>query len=171
MNLTKRKFFTRDEIFTADKKIQNALFILVYFLFHWNIRSCIFLINVFTQIYSILWWKVSYNFNVKRSYCILNFANQRFFSSFMILDTLHSSDCSLSSISHILSESVMSFSCGKTLLQIEFCLSKVQIFKGECLLMSFNCLLQSITKTIKIRWTRHAGHCWRSRDKLISDVL
>ena len=26
-------------------------------------------------------------------------------------------------------------------------------------------------KTIKIRWTRHAGHCWRSRDKLISDVL
>ena len=28
-----------------------------------------------------------------------------------------------------------------------------------------------ITKTIKIRWTRHVGHCWRSRDKLISDVL
>ena len=28
-----------------------------------------------------------------------------------------------------------------------------------------------ITKTIKIRWTRHAGHCWRSRDELISDVL
>ena len=26
-----------------------------------------------------------------------------------------------------------------------------------------------ITKTIKIRWTRHAGHCWRSRDELISD--
>ena len=26
-------------------------------------------------------------------------------------------------------------------------------------------------KTIKIRRTRHAGHCWRSRDKLISDVL
>ena len=21
------------------------------------------------------------------------------------------------------------------------------------------------------RWTRHAGHCWRSRDELISDVL
>ena len=31
--------------------------------------------------------------------------------------------------------------------------------------------LPSITKTIKIRWTRHAGHCWRSRDKLICDVL
>ena len=28
-----------------------------------------------------------------------------------------------------------------------------------------------ITKTIQIRWTRHPGHCWRSRDKLISDVL
>ena len=30
--------------------------------------------------------------------------------------------------------------------------------------------LPSITKTIKVRRTRHAGHCWRSRDKLISDV-
>ena len=28
-----------------------------------------------------------------------------------------------------------------------------------------------ITKTIKVRQTRHAGHCWRSRDELISDVL
>ena len=26
------------------------------------------------------------------------------------------------------------------------------------------------TKTIQIRWTRHAGHCWRSRDEFISDV-
>ena len=31
--------------------------------------------------------------------------------------------------------------------------------------------LPLITKTIKIRWTRHMGHCWRSRDELISDVL
>ena len=31
--------------------------------------------------------------------------------------------------------------------------------------------LPCIMKTIKIRQTRHAGHCWRSRDKLISDVL
>ena len=31
--------------------------------------------------------------------------------------------------------------------------------------------LPSITKTIQIRRTRHAGHCWRSRDELISDVL
>ena len=29
----------------------------------------------------------------------------------------------------------------------------------------------SITKTIKIRRTRHAGHGWRSRDELISDVF
>ena len=28
-----------------------------------------------------------------------------------------------------------------------------------------------ITKTIKVRRTRHVGHCWRSRDELISDVL
>ena len=28
-----------------------------------------------------------------------------------------------------------------------------------------------IMKTIKVRRTRHAGHCWSSRDKLISDVL
>ena len=31
--------------------------------------------------------------------------------------------------------------------------------------------LPPITKTIKIRRTRHAAHCWRSRDELISDVL
>ena len=28
-----------------------------------------------------------------------------------------------------------------------------------------------ITKTMKVRRTRHAGNCWRSRDELISDVL
>ena len=31
--------------------------------------------------------------------------------------------------------------------------------------------LPPITKTIQVRQTRHAGHCWRSRDKLISDLL
>ena len=31
--------------------------------------------------------------------------------------------------------------------------------------------LPPITKSIRIRRTRHAGHCWRSRDELISDVL
>ena len=28
-----------------------------------------------------------------------------------------------------------------------------------------------IAKTIQVRRTRHAGHCWRSKDELISDVL
>ena len=31
--------------------------------------------------------------------------------------------------------------------------------------------LPPITKTIKVRRTRHVGHCWRSRDELITDVL
>ena len=31
--------------------------------------------------------------------------------------------------------------------------------------------LPPITKTIQIRRTRHGGHSWRSRDKLISNVL
>ena len=31
--------------------------------------------------------------------------------------------------------------------------------------------LPPITKTIQARRIRHAGHCWRSRDELISDVL
>ena len=31
--------------------------------------------------------------------------------------------------------------------------------------------LPLITKTIQVRRARHAGHCWRSRDELIRDVL
>ena len=31
--------------------------------------------------------------------------------------------------------------------------------------------LPPITTTIQVRRTRHAGHCWRSRDELIRDVL
>ena len=31
--------------------------------------------------------------------------------------------------------------------------------------------LPPITKTIQVRWTRHAGHCWRSKNELISDIL
>ena len=31
--------------------------------------------------------------------------------------------------------------------------------------------LPLIRKTIRVRQTRHAGHCWRSRDELISGVL
>ena len=31
--------------------------------------------------------------------------------------------------------------------------------------------LPPITKTIQVRRTRYAGHCWRRRDELISDIL
>ena len=31
--------------------------------------------------------------------------------------------------------------------------------------------LPPISKTLQIRWTRHAEHCWRSKDELISDIL
>ena len=31
--------------------------------------------------------------------------------------------------------------------------------------------LPPIMKTIQVRQTKHAGHCWRSRNELISDVL
>ena len=31
--------------------------------------------------------------------------------------------------------------------------------------------LPPITETIQVRRTRHAGHCWRSKDELVSDVL
>ena len=31
--------------------------------------------------------------------------------------------------------------------------------------------LPPITTTIQVRRTRYAGHCWRSRDELINDVL
>ena len=31
--------------------------------------------------------------------------------------------------------------------------------------------LPPITKTIQVRRTRHPGHCWRSRDERISDIL
>ena len=31
--------------------------------------------------------------------------------------------------------------------------------------------LPPVTKTIQVRRTRHVGHCWRSKDELISDVL
>ena len=37
--------------------------------------------------------------------------------------------------------------------------------------LQLNGYLPPITKTIQVRRTRHAGHCWRSRDELIRDVL
>ena len=38
---------------------------------------------------------------------------------------------------------------------------------------SSNCMVtySSISKTIQVKQTRHAGHCWRSKGKFISDVL
>ena len=33
------------------------------------------------------------------------------------------------------------------------------------------CHLQLIAKTIQVRRTRYAGHCWISRDELVSDIL
>ena len=33
------------------------------------------------------------------------------------------------------------------------------------------CHLPPITKSIQVRRTRYAGHCWRSSDELISDIL
>ena len=31
--------------------------------------------------------------------------------------------------------------------------------------------LPPIMKTIQVRQTRHGGHCWRSKDELISDII
>ena len=31
--------------------------------------------------------------------------------------------------------------------------------------------LPPISQTIEVRWTRHVGHNWRSKEKLISDIL
>ena len=31
--------------------------------------------------------------------------------------------------------------------------------------------LPPITKTRQVRWTRHAGHCWGSGDRLINEIL
>ena len=33
------------------------------------------------------------------------------------------------------------------------------------------CHLPLITKSIQVRQTRYLGHCWRSKDELISDIL
>ena len=43
--------------------------------------------------------------------------------------------------------------------------------KKEYIYIYIYILQNSITKTIQVRRTRHAGHCWRSRDELIRDVL
>ena len=33
------------------------------------------------------------------------------------------------------------------------------------------CALPLITKTIKFRWSKHAEHCWSSKEELISNIL
>ena len=43
-----------------------------------------------------------------------------------------------------------------------------QQYHARCQLYSH---LPPITKTIQARRTRHAGHCWRSKDEIVSDVL
>ena len=50
------------------------------------------------------------------------------------------------------------------------CSRLLAAFLCNCRLASYD-HLPPITKTIKVRRTRHAGPCWRSRDELISDVL
>ena len=41
----------------------------------------------------------------------------------------------------------------------------------HCANCTANYHLSPITKTIQARRTRHAGHCWRSKDEIVSDVL
>ena len=48
--------------------------------------------------------------------------------------------------------------------------SKPKIPKILLFLMEYG-HLPPITKTIQVRRARHAGHCWRSKDELVSDVL
>ena len=31
--------------------------------------------------------------------------------------------------------------------------------------------LPPISHNFQVRWTRHAGHCWRSKDKFLNDIL
>ena len=50
------------------------------------------------------------------------------------------------------------------------CCEQFWISPGGNIPQSTRCTA-TITKTIQVRRTRHTGHCWRSRDKLISDVL
>ena len=55
-----------------------------------------------------------------------------------------------------------------------FCLDlRGNIPSKDYIFFSFNNFIElySLNSSEKIRRTRHAGHCWRSRDELISDVL
>ena len=52
-----------------------------------------------------------------------------------------------------------------------FCLFNIKSWRQHNTKHQLYGHLLPIRKTIQVRWTRHAGHCWRSRDDLISDVL
>ena len=41
----------------------------------------------------------------------------------------------------------------------------------ECVCVCVYDHIPPITKTIQVRRTRHVGHCWRSREELLSDVF
>ena len=49
--------------------------------------------------------------------------------------------------------------------------SLIKIEDVKSLLLKFRIIIFEDFFLIQARWTRHAGHCWRSKDKLISDVL
>ena len=84
-------------------------------------------------------------------------------SDFHIIDSL------LIAVHAFVSLVSMSFSVDSTLLPRYVNLSKKKT--GWQLHKNAACHLPPITKTIQVRRTRHAGHCWRSRDELIRDVL
>ena len=65
------------------------------------------------------------------------------------------------SISNISTFSTFQFSC----MFLDF------IYVLFIFLHPFYIFLYSLFQYIQVRRTRHAGHCWRSRDELISDVL
>ena len=47
----------------------------------------------------------------------------------------------------------------------------IYLLQHQIILHLPTCHLPPITKTIQARRTRHAGHCWRSKDEIVSDVL
>ena len=49
-------------------------------------------------------------------------------------------------------------------------LQQLCAYKG-CSLEDLPGTMDDRTKTTQARWTRYAGHCWRIKDELISDVL
>ena len=46
-----------------------------------------------------------------------------------------------------------------------------KLWKQQPIKQQLYCQIHLISQTIWARWRRHAGHCWRSKDKLISDIF